>query len=294
MPVQVACSKCNAALAIPDEHLGRPILCPYCNSTVSLTPPAPRGGTGGTAGAVAGGATSPPAGAVAGAAAGKSAGKSTSGKAASLYPPGMGPSAAMSPAPIPIAPPGINSPLPPPAAGAAAVSAAPSGGLNLTPNRQAARWVGTDASPATSPAAPTAAAPAALPPAALPPAASAPPPSLPTPPTPPLPSAPLKSMPLPQPLPPAKSAAAAPPAPPAPPVPPAPPPAVAVSPVVPQAARFIAADPTAGRVPLGLDGKLPMLVLVDGEQGPEKVEKPAQNAPPWLLIRALGFSITAS
>ncbi|MFM9067417.1 MAG: hypothetical protein ACKOUR_08830 [Planctomycetota bacterium] len=96
-------------------------------------------------------------------------------------------------------------------------------------------------------------------------------------------------MPLPQPLPPAKSAAAAATA-----APPAPPPAVAVSPVVPQAARFIAADPTAGRVPLGLDGKLPMLVLVDGEQGPEKVEKPAQNAPPWLLILALGFSITAS
>jgi hypothetical protein len=61
-----------------------------------------------------------------------------------------------------------------------------------------------------------------------------------------------------------------------------------------QAARFIAADPTAGRVPLGADGKLPMLVLVDGEQGPEKVEKPVQSAPPWLLILALGFSITAS
>jgi hypothetical protein len=37
-----------------------------------------------------------------------------------------------------------------------------------------------------------------------------------------------------------------------------------------------------------------MLVLADGEQQPEKLEKPAQATPPWLLILALAFSITAS
>lgn len=60
-------------------------------------------------------------------------------------------------------------------------------------------------------------------------------------------------------------------------------------------ARFIAADAAAVRVPLGADGKLPELVLVD-LASPKEEEEAAKKktTPPWLLLVVFGFSVTAS
>jgi hypothetical protein len=62
-----------------------------------------------------------------------------------------------------------------------------------------------------------------------------------------------------------------------------------------QTARFIAADPSALRVQLGADGKLPELLLDDADKQQEAVaeEKP-QSSPPWLLMGVFAISIAMS
>ncbi|MFM7072012.1 MAG: hypothetical protein ACKO38_09500, partial [Planctomycetota bacterium] len=62
-----------------------------------------------------------------------------------------------------------------------------------------------------------------------------------------------------------------------------------------QTARFIAADPSALRVQLGADGKLPELLLEDADKQQETVaeEKP-QSSPPWLLMGVFAISIAMS
>jgi len=62
-----------------------------------------------------------------------------------------------------------------------------------------------------------------------------------------------------------------------------------------QTARFVAADPSALRVQLGADGKLPELLLDDADKRVAGVaeEKP-RSSPPWLLMGVFGLSIAMS
>lgn len=95
------------------------------------------------------------------------------------------------------------------------------------------------------------------------------------------PSLPLPSLPVrPTPLPPAAPPLSSP--------PPQPPPRAS------QIARFIAADPTALRVHLGANGKLPELVLQDADQALEEAVAHPKTSPPWLLLLVFGFSVTVS
>lgn len=59
-------------------------------------------------------------------------------------------------------------------------------------------------------------------------------------------------------------------------------------------ARFIAADPTALKVSLGADGKLPELLLTDVEKAREEAVAKPKSSPPWLMLVVFGFSISIS
>ncbi|MFO0816697.1 MAG: hypothetical protein U1A77_02070 [Pirellulales bacterium] len=104
-------------------------------------------------------------------------------------------------------------------------------------------------------------------------------------------SPPLPSVPPPGPPFPGSSLSGAPPLGPALPVPPPP---AHPAPRTIQTARFIAADPTALKVSLGADGKLPELLLTDVEKAQEEAVAKPKTSPPWLMLVVFGFSISVS